>query len=189
MIQKGFISFMNYCCQCGSPVSARIPEGDDRPRYICDRCDTVHYQNPKMVVGCIPEWEDKILLCKRSIEPKSGKWTLPAGYLENNETVVEGAKRETLEEAGARVEGLEPYALMSIAHISQIYLIFRARLVDTNFAPGKESLEVRLYPESKIPWDELAFLVVRETLKRYFNDRPAGAFPVQIGNIARPVNN
>ena len=177
---------MNYCSQCGSRVSARIPEGDDRPRFICDMCNTIHYQNPKMVVGCIPEWEDRILLCKRSIEPKHGKWTLPAGYLENGETVVDGAKRETAEEAGARVEMLEPYALMSIAYISQIYLIFRARLVDTDFAPGKESLEVKLFSEGEIPWDDLAFMVVRETLQRYFKDRPNGVFPVQIGTITRP---
>ena len=177
---------MNYCSQCGSQVSARIPEGDDRTRFICDMCNTIHYQNPKMVVGCIPEWEDRILLCKRSIEPKVGKWTLPAGYLENGETVVDGAKRETVEEAGARVEMLEPYALMSIAYISQIYLIFRARMVDTEFAPGKESLEVKLFSERDIPWDDLAFIVVRETLKRYFRDRPNGVFPVQIGTITRP---
>ena len=177
---------MNYCSQCGSQISARIPEGDDRPRFICDMCNTIHYQNPKMVVGCIPEWEDRILLCKRSIEPKRGKWTLPAGYLENGETVVDGAKRETVEEAGARVEMLEPYALMSIAYISQIYLIFRARLVDTEFAPGKESLEVKLFSEGEIPWDDLAFMVVRETLQRYFKDRPSGVFPVQTGTITRP---
>ena len=177
---------MNYCSQCGSQVSTRIPAGDDRQRFICDTCNTIHYQNPKMVVGCIPEWEDKILLCKRSIEPKYGKWTLPAGYLENGETIVDGAKRETVEEAGARVERLEPYALMSIAHINQIYLIFRARLVDTGFAPGKESLDVKLFSEDGIPWDDLAFIVVRETLQRYFKDKPNGIFPVQTGTIERP---
>ena len=177
---------MNYCSQCGSQVSARIPEGDDRPRFICDICNMIHYQNPKMVVGCIPEWEDRILLCKRSIEPKVGKWTLPAGYLENGETVVDGAKRETVEEAGARVEMLEPYALMSIADISQIYLIFRARMVDTEFAPGKESLEVKLFSEGEIPWDDLAFIVIRETLIRYFEDRRIGDFKFQMGDITPP---
>ena len=138
-------------------------------------------------MGCIPEWEDRILLCKRAIEPKRGKWTLPAGYLENGETVVDGAQRETVEEAGARVEMLEPYALMSIAYISQIYLMFRASLVDTDFAPGKESLEVKLFTEREIPWDDLAFMVVRETLQRYFKDRPNGVFPIQTGTITRPT--
>ncbi len=176
---------MNYCSHCGSPVSARIPEGDDRQRFVCDGCGTIHYQNPKMVVGCIPEWEDKILLCKRSIEPRHGKWTIPAGYLENGETVIQGAVRETLEEADARVDTLEPYALMSIAYISQVYLIFRARLTDTHFAPGKESMEVKLFLETEIPWDDLAFTVVQETLRRYFRDRPTGRFPIQTGTIKR----
>lgn len=177
---------MNYCSQCGSPVSTRVPEGDDRNRFVCDGCGTIHYQNPKMVVGCIPEWEDRILLCKRSIEPKLGKWTLPAGYLENGETLIEGAQRETLEEAGARVEKLEPYALMSIAYISQVYIIFRARLVDTDFAPGTESSEVKLFHEGEIPWDDLAFIVIRETLRRYFRDRPTGRLPIQTGTITIP---
>lgn len=177
---------MNFCSQCGSPVFERIPEGDDRQRFVCDVCGAIHYQNPKMVVGCIPEWEDKILLCRRSIEPKTGKWTLPAGYLENGETVVEGAKRETLEEAGARVDALEPYALMSLAYISQVYLIFRARLMDTDFTPGTESSDVKLFSEEEIPWDDLAFGVVRETLRRYFRDRPSGIFRLQNGIIPRP---
>ena len=177
---------MNFCSHCGSQITTRVPEGDDRPRFICDTCHTIHYQNPKMVVGCIPEWEDKILLCKRSIQPKYGKWTIPAGYLENGETVVEGAKRETIEEAGARVDGLEPYALMSIAHISQIYVIFRANLLDLGFALGKESLDVKLFSEDQIPWNDLAFIVVRETLKRYFEDKAKGVFPVRTGTIERP---
>jgi ADP-ribose pyrophosphatase YjhB (NUDIX family) len=138
-----------------------------------------------MVVGCIPEWEDRILLCKRSIDPKRGKWTVPAGYLENGETVAEGAKRETLEEAGARVENLEPYALMSIAFISQVYILFRARLMDTDFTPGTESSDVRLFAEGEIPWGDLAFMVVRETLRRYFRDRPTGYFPLQNGIITK----
>ncbi len=179
------MSIMNFCSQCASPVSARIPEGDDRPRFVCEGCGAIHYQNPKIVVGCIPEWEDRILLCKRSIEPKPGKWTLPAGYLENGETLIEGAKRETLEEAGARVEKLEAYALMSIAYISQVYIIFRASLVDTDFAPGIESSELALFSEEKIPWDDLAFMVIRETLRRYFRDRSVGIFKVQTGTIIR----
>lgn len=177
---------MKFCSLCGSRVTTRVPEGDDRQRFVCDGCGTIHYQNPKMVVGCIPEWEDRILLCKRSIEPKNGKWTVPAGYLENGETVTDGAKRETFEEACARVENLEPYALMSIAYISQVYLIFRGRLMDTGFAPGAESSEVRLFSEAEIPWDDLAFMVIRETLRRYFRDRQTGSFPLQNGIITNP---
>jgi len=174
---------MNFCSNCGAPVTSRIPDGDDRPRFVCDRCSTIHYRNPKIVVGCIPEWEDKIMLCCRAIEPKSGKWTLPGGYLENGETTTEGARRETLEEACARVEIVSPYALLSIPHINQVYLFFRARLLDENYGPGAESSDVMLFSESEIPWDELAFAVVTETLKRYFNDRPKGLFPVQTGRI------
>ena len=176
---------MKYCSSCGSKVELKIPEGDNRPRYVCPSCQMIHYQNPNMVTGCIPEWEDKILLCKRSIEPRHGKWTIPAGYLENGETVTQGAVRETLEEAGARLDKLEPYALMSIAYISQVYLIFRARLMDTDFAPGRESSEVKLYSEAEIPWDDLAFTVVQETLRRYFKDRPTGHFPMQTGTITK----
>jgi ADP-ribose pyrophosphatase YjhB (NUDIX family) len=150
---------------------------------VCDGCGTIHYQNPKLVVGCIPEWKDNILLCRRAIEPRLGKWTLPAGYLENGETVTEGAIRETLEEACARVEIVAPYSLLSITHISQIYIFFRARLQDTNFSPGKESSNVRLFSESEIPWDELAFAVVIKTLKCYFKDRLNGIFPVHTGTI------
>ena len=155
-------------------------------RFICDRCDAIYYQNPKLVVGCIPEWEDKILLCCRSIEPRSGKWTLPAGYLEQGESITEGAKRETLEEACARVEIIAPYAIMSISHISQVYLLFRARLLDKNFKPGEESTEVRLFSEPEISWDELAFTVVIETLKRYFKDRNNGSYQVHTGKILPP---
>ena len=174
---------MKYCSKCGSELSYRIPGGDDRPRFICDACCIVHYENPKMVVGCIPEIGDQILFCRRSIMPKYGKWTIPAGYLEKGETVEEGAKRETLEEAGARVESLEPYGLYNLTFISQIYLIFRGRLVDGNFGAGDESLEVRLFQEEEIPWTDLAFPVITETLRSYFKDRPNGIFPFHIGDI------
>ena len=177
---------MNFCSHCGAPVTERIPDGDDRLRFICDNCNAIHYQNPKLVVGCIPEWEDKILLCRRSIEPKSGEWTLPAGYLENGESLKEGARRETREEACARVEIIAPYALMSISHISQVYILFRAKLLDTDFKPGEESSDVRLFSESEIPWDELAFAVVIETLKRYYEDRSNGSYSVHTGRIYPP---
>jgi ADP-ribose pyrophosphatase YjhB (NUDIX family) len=136
-----------------------------------------------MVVGCIPEAGDKVLLCRRAIEPCYGMWTLPAGYLENGETVAQGAEREAFEEARARVYDLTPYALFNICHVSQIYLMFRARLIDSNFRPGKESIEVRLFTESEIPWDDLAFRVIKETLLHYFKDRPTGLFPFHVGDI------
>jgi ADP-ribose pyrophosphatase YjhB (NUDIX family) len=178
---------MNYCSNCGQQLTYRRPPGDDRSRYFCESCGTIHYQNPTMVVGCIPEIEDKILFCRRAIEPCYGKWTLPAGYLENDETVSAGARRETLEEACARVEILAPYALYNICYVNQIYLMFRARLVDHNFRPGSESLEVRLFSESEIPWDEIAFRVIENTLIQYFKDRPTGLFPFHIGNITKKL--
>ena len=177
---------MKYCSNCGSPVRSLIPPGDTLPRYVCDTCTTIHYQNPKIVVGCIPEWENKILLCRRAIEPRHGLWTLPAGFLENHETTIEGAVRETLEEANARVEIGMLYALYNIPHINQVYLLFRGRLLDLNFKPGAESLEVRLFDERQIPWEQLAFRTVRETLKAYFNDLRGGAFNFHFGDIQSP---
>ncbi|MSQ59005.1 MAG: NUDIX domain-containing protein [Betaproteobacteria bacterium] len=174
---------MKYCSSCGGLLARRIPPDDNLPRAVCDACGTIHYENPKMVVGCIPEWEDKVLLCRRAIEPRYGLWTVPAGYLENGETTGDGAMRETLEEAGARVEMLEPYAIYNIPHISQVYLLFRARLKDSQFAPGTESLEVKLFEESEIPWDEIAFATVRNALHRYFSDRRTGQFPMHVGTI------
>ena len=174
---------MKFCSSCGSVVALRIPEGDNLPRYICEQCDTIHYQNPKIVTGCIAEWEDKILLCKRAIEPRIGLWTLPAGFMENKETTLQAAMRETQEEANADVEITQLYALFNIPHISQVYLIFRARLLNLEFHPGAESLDVKLYKEKDIPWDELAFPVISETLKRYFDDRSQQEFQLQIGDI------
>lgn len=176
---------MNYCSNCGEPVTYGTPPGDDRSRYSCDSCGLIHYQNPRVVVGCIPEMQDKILLCRRSIEPCYGKWTLPAGYLENGETVSAGAERETLEEARARVEILAPYVLYNICYVSQIYFMFRARLMDHNFSPGSECLEVKLFSEDEIPWDEMAFKVIKETLIQYFKDRPSGIFPFYVGDILK----
>lgn len=178
---------MNYCSACGGKVSRRVPPDDTLPRDICDQCGTIHYENPKLIVGCIAEWQDRILLCRRAIEPRYGLWTVPAGYMELSETTAEGAARETLEEAGARVEVLDPYALYNIPHISQVYLLFRARLLDDRFAPGTESLEVRLCDESEVPWDELAFATVRNALRRYFNDRKSGHFALHVGTI-EPLN-
>lgn len=174
---------MNYCSNCGSPVIMRVVPNDDRPRFVCDSCQMVHYQNPKLVVGCIPEWEGKILLCRRAIEPRYGCWTLPAGFLENGETVSEGARRETLEEAHAQVHQLVPYALYNLAFVNQVYFMFRAALADRSYRPGAESLETKLFLEREIPWDELAFSVVRRTLSVYYRDLAAGHFQFHMGDI------
>ncbi|MBW1801777.1 MAG: NUDIX hydrolase, partial [Deltaproteobacteria bacterium] len=142
---------MNYCSHCGSEVSLKVPPGDDRPRYVCETCHTIHYENPKMVVGCIPEWEDRILLCRRAIEPRYGLWTIPAGFLENNETITDGARREAMEEAGVRVDIIRLYTLLDLPHVSQVYLIFRAHMRDGRFHAGEESLEVKLFGDQDIP--------------------------------------
>ena len=176
---------MNFCSNCGAQVGLRIPEGDNRPRYVCDACHFIHYQNPKIVTGCIPEWDDKVLLCKRAIEPRYGLWTLPAGFMENGETTHQGAVRETLEEANARVSIAGLFTLFNLPHIDQVYLMFRGRLLDLDFGPGDESLEVTLFPESQVPWDQIAFPVVQQTLQLYFKDRKAGAFRVHNGDIVR----
>lgn len=176
---------MNFCSNCGAPLTLTIPEGDDRQRYKCDACGSVHYQNPKMVVGCIPEWEDKILLCRRDIEPQKGLWTLPAGYLENGETVKEGAVRETFEETGAVVTDLHTYLMLDIVHIRQIYLLFRGRMQAPRFHPTYESSEVALFLEEEIPWDAIAFRAIETTLRCYYSDRGKGVFPFRNRQIHR----
>ncbi|EXJ14056.1 NUDIX hydrolase [Imhoffiella purpurea] len=176
---------MNYCSDCGAPVTLLVPEGDNRERHVCDRCGTIHYQNPKMVVGCIPEWEGKVLLCRRAIQPRLGLWTLPAGFMERGETTRDGAVRETLEEANARVRVGPLYCLFNLPHIDQVYMLFRARLLDLDFHPGEESLEVRLFAEHEIPWDALAFQPIRETLRLFFRDRAAGIREMRSGDIVR----
>jgi ADP-ribose pyrophosphatase YjhB (NUDIX family) len=174
---------MNFCSNCGTRVSFRVPEGDNLPRHVCDACGSIFYQNPKMVVGCIPEWEDRILLCRRAIEPRYGLWTLPAGFMENGETVGQAAARETLEEACARVDIGALYTFINLPHINQVYIMFRARLADLDYAPGTESLEVKLFSEEEIPWDDLAFATIRETLTRYFADRKQGNFGFHLTEI------
>ncbi|MBI5659846.1 MAG: NUDIX hydrolase [Nitrosomonadales bacterium] len=179
---------MKFCSECGAPVELRIPPGDDRPRYVCTVCATIHYQNPKLVVGAIPEWEDgRILLCRRAIEPRYGLWTLPAGFMENGETTAEAAARETLEEANGRIAVGELYSMYSLPYISQVYLLFRSRLLDMTFSPGAESLEVELFEERSIPWDDIAFRPVRFTLQHFFADRKAGCFRFRNGNLEPPA--
>lgn len=177
---------MKYCSSCSASVDLLIPEGDNLPRYVCTACNTIHYQNPKMVVGCIPEWEDKILICRRAIEPRRGWWTLPAGFMENNETLIQAAARETLEEANARVEIGNLYTVYSLPHISQVYFLFRARLLDLDFKPGIESLEVKLVSEEEMPWEELAFRVIHDPLKQYFEERKQGELGFHMGVIDKP---
>lgn len=178
---------MNYCPSCGSAVDLRCPDGDDRPRHICVACGTIHYQNPKLVIGSIPEWEDKILLCRRAIEPRLGLWTLPGGFMENAETASGAAVRETLEEANARIVIGDLYSMYSLPHINQVHLLFRARLLDLDFSPGKESLEVRLFAEHEIPWGEIAFRPVKYSLEHYFADRRKGQFDFHMGELAAPA--
>ena len=177
---------MNFCSHCGAKINREIPRGDDRIRDVCSACGRIHYQNPNLVVGVVPEWQGRILLCRRSIAPREGLWTLPAGYLENGETAADGARRETWEEARARVDRLTPYALFDLTFVNQLYLMFRGSMVSDACAPGAESLEVKLFTEAQIPWDRIAFLVIQETLRRYLKDRARGAFAFQTGRI-QPV--
>ncbi len=179
---------MKFCPECGAPVELRLPPDDNRERHICTACATIHYHNPKMIVGAIPEWEDgRILLCRRAIEPRHGLWTLPAGFMENGETTPEAAARETLEEANAQVKIGDLYSLYNIPYINQVYLLFRAQLLNLDFSPGVESLEVELFTESDIPWDQLAFRAVSLTLKDYFADRQAGRYQMHIGDLLPPL--
>lgn len=178
---------MKYCNVCGAPVELRLPPDDNRARHVCTSCGEVHYQNPKLIVGAIPEWQDKIMLCRRAIEPRRGLWTLPAGFMENGETTAEAAARETLEEANARVSIDELYSLYNLPYINQVHLLFRARLLDLDFSPGVESLEVQLFSEQDIPWDTLAFRPVKFTLQHYFADRMTGTFHFRIGDLQPPV--
>lgn len=176
---------MKFCSQCGATVSHKIPEGDNLPRYICDNCDTIHYQNPRIIAGCIAEWQDTILLCKRAIEPRYGLWTLPAGFMENRETTAEGAAREAMEEANARIQNMSLFSVFSIPHISQVYMMYRGELDQGYASAGHESLEVNLFREQDIPWNELAFPVMRETLKLYYADKKTGRFDTHNGDILR----
>jgi ADP-ribose pyrophosphatase YjhB (NUDIX family) len=177
---------INYCCTCAAPVNLRIPSGDTLPRYVCDACGAIHYRNPRLVVGTLPVWQDRVLLCRRAIEPRSGCWTLPAGFMENQESVGEAAQRETLEEACARVELGELFTMISVPHINQVHVIYRARLLDLDFAPGAESLEVALFDEAAIPWEEIAFRTVAMTLRHFFADRTRGSFALHAEALAVP---
>jgi ADP-ribose pyrophosphatase YjhB (NUDIX family) len=180
---------MKFCSLCGNTVTLRTPADDDRLRYICDACGHVHYQNPCIVVCALPSYEDKVLLCKRAIEPRSGLWTLPGGFMENGESTLETARRETFEEATASVEVLDLYAIYHIIHINQVHMFYRAILREPRFAAGKESLDVRLFREDEVPWAEMAFPAVANTLQHYFRDRPTGHFPLRLADVVVSANN
>lgn len=161
---------MKFCSECGNTVRLAIPPGEDRERYVCTECETIHYQNPNIVAGCLPIWEDKILLCKRAIEPRKGLWTLPAGFMENGETVENGALRETQEEANADVSIIRLLTVTSLPRISQVYMLYLAQLNNLDFFPGEESLEVALFHKDEIPWESIAFSAVTVALKYYLDD-------------------
>lgn len=176
-----------FCRDCGTAAVLRLPDdGDTRPRAVCPACGLVHYDNPLNVVGTVPVWGDSgqyVLLCKRNIEPRLGKWTLPAGFMELGETTAEGAARETDEEAGAQIEMGELFTLMNVPRVGQVHLYYRARLLSDRFNPGHETQEARLFTEAEIPWDEIAFRTVKETLEHYFADRKAGRFGIHTLDI------
>ncbi|MBL8073547.1 MAG: zinc ribbon domain-containing protein [Nitrospira sp.] len=174
---------MNYCSHCGATVTHKVPAGDNLPRHVCDRCERVHYHNPKIVAGCIPEWEGQVLLCRRAIEPRLGLWTFPAGFMELGESTEQAAVRETMEEAQADVTITGLYAVLSLPHIGQVYLVFRGRMKAPIFMAGPESLDVRLFPLSTIPWETMAFPVVSEALRRYVADVKNGEFPVHLVSL------
>jgi len=178
---------MRFCSTCGNPVTVRVPGGDTRPRACCDHCGAIHYVNPRPVVGTIPVWGEEILLCRRAIEPRYGKWTLPAGFMEVGETTADGAMRETLEEAGARIALGPLFTVIDVPHVEQVHIFFQARLLDMAFEAGEESLEVRLFHEHAIPWDEIAFRTVATTLRLFFSDRARGSFGVHTEAIASPA--
>lgn len=176
---------MKFCSTCGAEVRLTIPQADNRERHVCVGCGAIHYLNPKIVTGCIVEWEDQILLCKRAIEPRYGLWTLPAGYMEVGESTLQAARRETMEEANAEVEIIDLYMVINLPYVDQVYMMYRSRLLQKNFSSGSESLEVGLYNERDIPWDQLAFPAIRETLKYYYQDRTNRQFRIRTGVINR----
>jgi len=176
---------MKFCSNCGNKVEHKIPPNDNRLRYVCSHCEIIHYQNPNIVAGTIPEYQGKILLCKRAIEPRHGYWTLPAGFMENQETTTEAAERETWEEAEAKVtiDGL--YSVINVPQIDQVHIFFRATVLGGNYGAGPESLETELFAEEDIPWDDLAFPTVKRTLKLYLEERKKGKFGVHVSDIIR----
>jgi ADP-ribose pyrophosphatase YjhB (NUDIX family) len=176
---------MKFCAHCGSPVALRTPPGDHLARHVCETCGAIHYQNPRLVVGCVPEHEGRILLCKRAIEPRRGYWTVPAGFMENGETLQQAAARESQEEALARVEIGSLLTIVHVLHAHQVHVFFRAHLPRAEFGAGPESLEVQLVTPEAIPWHDLAFASTEFTLRRYLEDREAGREPHHFAELNR----
>ena len=174
---------MKFCSECGQSVTARVPDGDTRSRFICDHCETIHYQNPRIVAGCLAVHERQVLLCKRAIEPRMGYWTLPAGFMENAETTLEAAARETREEALAEVNIDGLYTIIDVPHINQVHMFYRATLIDGTYGAGEESLETQLFDLEDIPWDEISFPTVRKTLELYLEDLRKESFQVHVSDI------
>ena len=174
---------IKHCRVCGGAASYRTPADDNRDRAVCTVCETIHYENPLNVVGTLPWWQDKVLLCRRAIEPRRGLWTLPAGFMELGETTAQGALRETVEEAGAHVELEELFSLIDVVRVGQVHLFYRARMLDIDFVPGPESLEARLFAEDEVPWDEIAFRTTKMTLEFFFADRRAGRFVLHVESV------
>ena len=175
---------MKFCSQCGATVSLQVPIDDDRERHVCSACETIHYVNPKVIVGCLPVVGDRVLLCRRAIEPRYGKWTLPAGFMENGEASAEGAARETWEAACAEVTNLELYQIFNVRRVNQIYMLFRAELTGPDrFGVGEESLETMLVAEHEIPWADMAFPVIVQTLERFFAERARGQFTMEMSDL------
>ena len=174
---------MKYCSECGEHLTRKTPDDDHVERDVCTACGTVHYVNPKIIVGCIPVWEDRVLMCKRDIQPRLGKWTFPAGFLELNETSEAGAARETFEESRARVDIDGLVAVINVPHVSQVYLIYRGQMRSPEHGPTPESSETQLMRETEIPWDEIAFPTIWQGLKYYFADRAAGQFRIHELNL------
>lgn len=179
---------MNFCSNCGHTVKVLIPVGDNMPRHVCQSCEMIHYHNPKIITGCIVEYQSKILLCKRAIEPRYGLWTVPAGFMENNETVEQGAARECYEEACAEAINLSLFGIYNLPYISQVYILFHGTMQEPIYASGQESLEVGLYDEKDIPWDSMAFTVVSNALKRYFSMRKNGFFIPIVETLDKKVD-
>ena len=174
---------IKHCRACGGAANYRTPADDNRDRAVCTVCETIHYENPLNVVGTLPVWQDKVLLCRRAIEPRHGLWTLPAGFMELGETTAQGALRETVEESGAHVELGDLFSLIDVVRVGQVHLFYLARMLDVDFVPGPESLEARLFAEDEVPWDDVAFRTTKMTLEFYFADRRAGRFVLHVDSV------
>jgi ADP-ribose pyrophosphatase YjhB (NUDIX family) len=174
---------MNFCTNCGGATAEKIPLGDHQVRRVCTQCGNIHYVNPKVICGALALWQDKVLLCRRAIEPRYGLWTLPAGYMELLETMEQGAARETREEAEAEVHIQQLYCMYNIPRIGQIYVLFKADLIEGQFGAGEETIESRLFSEDEIPWNDLAFPSVERTLRHYFEDRKSGIFTTHLETL------